>query len=123
MTPQSVNAFGGFRVQGRGDRAQAVVETAKAIDGAGAFSMVLEVIPGVVAKRITGEVTVPTIGIGAGLDCDGEIQVWHDLLGLSETVFKHAKTYMEGTELIRNALAAYAEEVRNKAFPSDDNTF
>jgi len=123
MTPQSVNAFGGFRVQGRGDRAQAVVETAKAVEGAGAFSIVLEVIPGVVAKRITDEVSVPTIGIGAGPDCDGEIQVWHDLLGISETVFKHAKAYLDGGELIKNALANYADEVRNKAFPTEENTF
>lgn len=123
MTPQSVNAFGGFRVQGRGDRADLVVEAAKAVENAGVFSMVLEVIPGIVAKRITKEVSVPTIGIGAGPDCDGEIQVWHDLLGISETVFKHAKAYMNGAEAIKSALSTYSEEVRNKVFPTEENTF
>ena len=123
MTPQSVNAFGGFRVQGRGDRAEIVLKAAKAVEEAGAFSMVLEVIPGVVAKRVTESVSVPTIGIGAGLECDGEIQVWHDVLGLSEEVFKHAKPFMNGSEQMTEALKAYAEAVRNRTFPGDDNTF
>jgi len=123
MTPQSVNAFGGFRVQGRGSGAEVVSEAAKAVEGAGAFSIVLEVIPGIVAKRITAELTVPTIGIGAGPDCDGEIQVWHDLLGISETVYKHAKAYIQGGQAIKDAIAVYAEEVRKKAFPTEENTF
>jgi 3-methyl-2-oxobutanoate hydroxymethyltransferase len=123
MTPQSVNAFGGFRVQGRGDRAELVVQAAKAVEEAGVFSMVLEVIPGVVAKRVTASVGVPTIGIGAGLDCDGEIQVWHDVLGISTESFKHAKPFLEGNRLITEALKSYAEAVRNRTFPGDENTF
>ena len=123
MTPQSVNAFGGFRVQGRGDRAELVVQAAKAVEEAGVFSMVLEVIPGVVAKRVTATMGVPTIGIGAGVDCDGEIQVWHDLLGISAESFKHAKHFMEGNRLITDALKSYTEAVRNRTFPGEENTF
>jgi 3-methyl-2-oxobutanoate hydroxymethyltransferase len=123
MTPQSVNAFGGFRVQGRGNRAGDVLRDAKAVEEAGAFSMVLEVIPGIVAKQVTDSVSVPTIGIGAGRDCDGEIQVWHDVLGLSEEVFKHAKAFMDGKRLIADAIRSYAEAVRNCEFPGDENTF
>ena len=123
MTPQSVNAFGGFRVQGRGDRAPLVLEAARAVEEAGAFSMVLEVIPGVVAKRLTEAVGVPTIGIGAGQGCDGEIQVWHDVLGISGETFKHAKAFFDGKNLITEALKSYAEAVRNRSFPSEDNTF
>lgn len=123
MTPQSVNSFGGFRVQGRGDRADTVVEAAHAVEKAGAFSVVLEVIPGVVAKRITETVSIPTIGIGAGPDCDGEIQVWHDLLGISETVYRHAKAYADVGEITKNALKSYAEEVRKREFPTEENTF
>lgn len=123
MTPQSVNAFGGFRVQGRGDRAELVVQAANAVEEAGVFSMVLEVIPGVVAKRITETVSVPTIGIGAGPDCDGEIQVWHDVLGLSAERFKHAKRFLDGGDLMTEALKNYAEAVRGREFPSEENTF
>ena len=94
-----------------------------AVEEAGVFSMVLEVIPGVVAKRITEAVSVPTIGIGAGQECDGEIQVWHDVLGLSTETYKHAKRFLEGNELIIEALTAYAEAVRNREFPAEENTF
>jgi len=124
MTPQSVNAFGGFRVQGRGNQADAVSAAAKAVANAGAFSMVLEMIPAVVAKRITDEVPVPTIGIGAGSDCDGEVQVLHDILGLLPgEMFKHTKRYSEGRDLMVNAVKQYADDVRNCKFPTDDNTF
>ncbi|MEO7454155.1 MAG: 3-methyl-2-oxobutanoate hydroxymethyltransferase [Fimbriimonadales bacterium] len=123
MTPQSVNAFGGFRVQGRGDKAEAVISAANAVEDAGAFSMVLEVIPAVVAKRVTGAVGVPTIGIGAGIECDGEIQVWHDVLGISAEVFKHAKPFMAGRSLMKQALADFANAVRNREFPTEDNSF
>jgi 3-methyl-2-oxobutanoate hydroxymethyltransferase len=123
MTPQSVNAFGGFRVQGRGDKAELVVESAKAVEGAGAFSIVLEVIPAIVAKRVTTSVSVPTIGIGAGIECDGEIQVWHDILGLSEETFKHSKKFVEGRSIFAEALRDYADAVRNRIFPADENSF
>lgn len=123
MTPQSVNAFGGFRVQGRGDRADLVEQAAKAVEAAGVFSIVLEVIPGVVSKRVTGAVAVPTIGIGAGSDCDGEIQVWHDVLGITGETFKHAKAFLDGKNLITEALRSYAEAVRNRSFPGEENTF
>jgi 3-methyl-2-oxobutanoate hydroxymethyltransferase len=123
MTPQSVNAFGGFRVQGRGDRAELVLQAATAVEEAGVFSMVLEVIPGVVAKRVTETVGVPTIGIGAGVQCDGEIQVWHDVLGISPETFKHAKAFIDGKTVITEALKEYAESVRNRSFPGEENTF
>lgn len=123
MTPQSVNAFGGFRVQGRGDKGDEVLRAAKSVEAAGAFAIVLEVIPGVVAKRITAEIGIPTIGIGAGPDCDGEVQVWHDMLGISEETFKHARRFMEAGELMKKAIQSYAEAVRGGSFPNEENTF
>jgi 3-methyl-2-oxobutanoate hydroxymethyltransferase len=124
MTPQSVNAFGGFRVQGKGNQAESVLAAAKAVSDAGAFSMVLEMVPGQVAKQITDAVPVPTIGIGAGLDCDGEVQVLHDILGLLPgEMFKHTKRYFEGRKAMIAAIEQYADDVRNCRFPTEDNTF
>ncbi len=118
MTPQSVNRFGGHRVQGKGDSSQEVVETAKAVDQAGAFGIVLELIPAELAREITCTVSCPTIGIGAGVECDGQIQVFHDILGLSPVKFKHAKVYVEGADLFREAVRSYASDVRAATFPS-----
>jgi 3-methyl-2-oxobutanoate hydroxymethyltransferase len=123
MTPQSVNAFGGFRVQGRGDKAAEIVDAAKAVETAGAFSVVLEVIPAVVAKRVTAELSIPTIGIGAGIACDGEIQVWHDVLGLSEESFKHSRKFVDGAAELKSGIAAFAKAVRERQFPAEENSF
>ncbi len=121
FTPQSVNLFGGHRVQGRGDAGEAIVEAAHRLAMAGACAVVLELVPAELAVRITREVDLPTIGIGAGAGCDGQIQVLHDVLGLSERVFRHAKPYLEGRAIITQALRSYAEEVRTGAFPSEAN--
>jgi 3-methyl-2-oxobutanoate hydroxymethyltransferase len=124
MTPQSVNVFGGFKVQGRGQQADAVLSASQAIAHAGAFAIVLEVVPGDVAARITEQVTIPTIGIGAGSECDGEVQVFHDILGLSpEEPYKHSKRFLNAYQEMRDAIGRYADDVRNCRFPTDENTF
>jgi 3-methyl-2-oxobutanoate hydroxymethyltransferase len=122
MTPQSVHRFGGFRVQGRTDAAaDALAADARALAEAGVFALVLETIPSGLGRRVTEAVSVPTIGIGAGPCCDGQVQVLHDLVGLAEgPVRKHARRYVEAGRLIREALQAYAEDVRAGRFPSDD---
>lgn len=125
MTPQSVHRFGGFRVQGRSDDdAAAVLEDARALEAAGAFGLVLEVIPADLARRITESVGAVTIGIGAGVDCDGQVQVLHDLIGLADgPPFKHARRYAELGEALRDAVAAYAADVRARHFPGSENSF
>lgn len=123
MTPQSVNVFGGHRVQGRGHKGAQVLEDARVIAEAGACSMVLELVPSELSARITAEVDCPTIGIGAGSGCDGQIQVMHDLLGLSSEIFKHSKAYMSGRTLATEAFRAYASEVRSNLFPTEEQSF
>ncbi len=123
MTPQSLNEFGGFRVQGRGDQADAVKQEAMKVDEAGAFAIVLELMPRGLAGQITAMVRAATIGIGAGIQCDGEIQVLHDVLGLSDSNLKHAKVYVSGANLVKNALTEYAAEVRAGSFPTEDHSF
>ncbi len=123
LTPQSIHQFGGYRVQGRGEQAEALLQSACAVQSAGAFSVVLEVIPASLAQRITADLEIPTIGIGAGVHCDGEIQVWHDILGLNAQLFKHTKRYANLREVIQNALSEYASEVRNREFPTPENSF
>lgn len=123
FTPQSVHRFGGFRVQGRGEQAEEIKQVALALQGAGAFAIVLELIPSAAAQTITRELEIPTIGIGAGPHCDGEIQVFHDLLGLSEKQFKHAKAFANGREIFAQALRDYTQSVRDKSFPTEDNAF
>lgn len=122
MTPQSVHNFGGFKIQGKGSDGDHVLQAAKAIDEAGVFSMVLELIPSELAARITSSVSCPTIGIGAGLHCDGEVQVFHDILGLGTFVPKHAKTYVEGHSLFTDAVKRFADDVRNCKFPGDEQS-
>lgn len=121
FTPQSVNLFGGHRVQGRGEAGDAIVAAAERLAAAGACAVVLELVPATLAERLTREVDLPTIGIGAGVGCDGQIQVLHDVLGLSERVFKHAKPYLDGRALVAGALKAYADEVRAGTFPTEAN--
>ncbi|MBC8064716.1 MAG: 3-methyl-2-oxobutanoate hydroxymethyltransferase [Chlorobia bacterium] len=123
MTPQSVNNFGGFRVQGRGEAGKDVVSKAKSIQDAGAYAIVLELIPADLAAQITAELSIPTIGIGAGQQCDGQIQVLHDILGLSSETFKHAKRFAEAENLLGKAIRDYSCEVRNESFPTVENSF
>ena len=122
MTPQSVNAFGGHRVQGR-DGGADIVEDAIALDAAGVFAIVVELVTSDAAATVTRSVKCPTIGIGAGPHCDGQIQVFHDLFGLSTRTFKHAKVYGDAGALMSDGLKAYAEEVRQGGFPGPENSF
>jgi 3-methyl-2-oxobutanoate hydroxymethyltransferase len=123
FTPQSVHNFGGFKVQGRGDQGSEVLDNALAIQEAGAFGIVLELIPAELANTITSQLAIPTIGIGAGIGCSGEVQVWHDVLGLGERPMRHAKHFCEGRQMFLEALQGYVSEVRNGTFPGKDQTF
>lgn len=124
LTPQSVNLLGGHRVQGRGAaEARRILEAAQAHEEAGAFALLLETIPAELAEEITRSVSIPTIGIGAGSACDGQVQVWHDLLGItSSRTFRHVKRYAEIGALIEAALRDYAEEVRGSRFPTQEHS-
>jgi 3-methyl-2-oxobutanoate hydroxymethyltransferase len=121
LTPQSVAQFGGFRVQGRDQAsATAIVEDAVALGEAGAFAIVLECIPATLAGRVSAASPVPTIGIGAGRDVDGQVLVWHDLLGLSpEPHPRFVRTYADLRGAIGTAIDAFRDDVRSGAFPSD----
>lgn len=123
MTPQSVNAFGGFRVQGRGEDSTVVREAACCVQEAGAFAIVLELMPAPLAATITSSLEIPTIGIGAGPDCDGEIQVFHDVAGLSSEVFKHSRDYVGARSAMVEGLTKYVSDVREKKFPTEENSF
>lgn len=125
LTPQSVHAMGGFRVQGKTqEAAQAVLEDARAVAEAGAFAIVLEGIPSDLAARITAVVDIPTIGIGAGAACDGQVLVCYDLLGLTPTLRpKFVKRYAELFEQGRNAAERYCAEVKSGTFPSEAHAF
>jgi 3-methyl-2-oxobutanoate hydroxymethyltransferase len=125
LTPQSVNAFGGFRVQGKSaSAADQLLRDARAVEAAGAFSVVLESIPRELGARITAELRIPTIGIGAGPDCDGQVLVIHDLIGMS---FGHkpkfARRYAEVGQIISRAAAEYCRDVREGTFPSDEESY
>jgi 3-methyl-2-oxobutanoate hydroxymethyltransferase len=125
LTPQSVHQFGGFRVQGRNpDRAADLVEEAMDLERAGARALVLEAVPRDLARRVTEAVSIPVIGIGAGPDCDGQVLVLHDVLGLYEGLQpRFAKRYMDGADSIRGALGEFCTEVRAGRFPADENSF
>jgi 3-methyl-2-oxobutanoate hydroxymethyltransferase len=125
LTPQSVNAFGGFRVQGKTEEAgEQLLRDARAVEAAGAFSIVLESIPRELGTGITAKLKIPTIGIGAGPDCDGQVLVIHDLLGLG---FGHkpkfARRYADVGEIISRAAAEYCRDVRQGSFPSDEESY
>jgi 3-methyl-2-oxobutanoate hydroxymethyltransferase len=125
FTPQSVHQLGGYRVQGRTEDAAArLLEDALALQDAGAFAVVLELVPTEVAATITERLDVPTIGIGAGPDCDGQVQVFHDLLGLLPDFRpKHAGRYGDLAGVIDEALSRYADDVRGNKFPTDAESF
>lgn len=123
MTPQSVNAFGGFKVQGRNESGDAILADALALQEAGCFAIVLELIPAELAARITTSLKIPTIGIGAGVNCDAQVLVWTDLMGLTEKPPRFAKAYKNlRTEMIEGA-RSWMAEVENGAFPSEAQTF
>lgn len=123
MTPQSVNKFGGHKLQGTGPDGGRLIEAAKRIQEAGAFSIVLELIPASLAADVSAALEIPTIGIGAGLCCDGQIQVLHDILGMSSQVYKHARAFVDGQEILLRGLADYANSVRGRTFPTEENSF
>ncbi len=124
LTPQSVHTLGGYRVQGRDEAsAHRLVVEAKALAAAGCFALVVEGVPESVGAEITGSVDIPTIGIGAGPACDGQVLVFHDLLGLNPTVPKFVRRYAELGEAAVAAVAAYAADVRSGAFPADAEVY
>jgi len=125
LTPQSVNALGGYRVQGKtADAAEQLLRDARSVEAAGAFAVVLEAVPRELAAQITRELRIPTIGIGAGPDCDGQILVIHDLLGLTfGQTPKFARQYANVGEIISKAARDYCEDVRGGTFPSDGESY
>lgn len=125
LTPQSFYQLGGWRIQGRNvESAQRLIDDALALEQAGAFAIVLETIPAPLAKDITARLHIPTIGIGAGADCDGQVQVFHDLLGFNEDFLpKHAKRYANLSQVIKDAIASYSREVHDGTFPAEANSF
>ena len=125
LLPQSVKTSGGYRVQGRGEEEAAeLITRAKELENAGVFSMVLECVPAELAAKITASVGVPTIGIGAGPDCDGQVQVISDLLGYTEGFLpKHARRFCHVGTAAQEAIAAYVAEVKGKTFPTKENSF
>src|SRR5437899_1048798 len=125
LTPQSVNALGGYRVQGKtADAAVQLIRDAHAVEAAGAFAVVLEAMPRELAAQITRELRIPTIGIGAGPDCDGQILVLHDILGLAFTPLpKFARRYAPLGEIISGAVRQYCQDVREGGFPSDAESY
>jgi len=125
LTPQSVNAFGGFKVQGKDElAAKKLIEDAVLLEKAGAFSIVLEGIPEKVAELITNSVSIPTIGIGAGKNCDGQILVYQDMLGMfNDFIPKFVKQYANIGTVMREAISSYVKEVEEGTFPEDKHTF
>jgi 3-methyl-2-oxobutanoate hydroxymethyltransferase len=123
LTPQSVNAFGGYRVQGRGEDGDRLLQDAKAMQAAGAFAVVLECVPADLAAKVTAALTIPTIGIGAGPDCDAQVLVWQDMAGLTPTVPKFAKRYADVAGLLRQAAQSFATEVTTGAYPTPEYSY
>jgi 3-methyl-2-oxobutanoate hydroxymethyltransferase len=124
FTPQSEHALGGYRVQGRGDNAQRILDDAKEVEAAGAFAVVMEMVPGDVAARVTKELSIPTIGIGAGNQCDGQVLVWQDAFGLrTGRMARFVKQYADVHGVLLDAARAYADDVRAGTFPGPEHTF
>jgi 3-methyl-2-oxobutanoate hydroxymethyltransferase len=125
LTPQSINQLSGMRIQGKTvEAAKKLLEDALALEEAGVFAFVMETVPAPLAEYITHKVSIPTIGIGAGADCDGQVQVVHDVLGLtSGFVPRHAKQYVTLAELTQKAVHDYNNDVKNGAFPTEANSF
>jgi 3-methyl-2-oxobutanoate hydroxymethyltransferase len=122
LTPQSMHQLGGYRVQGRSD-GDVIVEAAKALESAGAFAIVLELVPAALAQQITESLSIPTIGIGAGVNCDAQVLVWTDLMGLTKKAPKLAKAYRNLRAEMSAATKEFADDVRSGAFPTADQSF
>jgi 3-methyl-2-oxobutanoate hydroxymethyltransferase len=123
LTPQSVNAFGGYRVQGRGEDGQRLLHDAKVLEAAGAFAVVLECVPAGLAAQVTEALSIPTIGIGAGPCCDAQVLVWQDMAGLSPRVAKFVKKYADLAAVLGEAATAFADDVTSGAFPDDERSY
>lgn len=124
FTPQSEHNLGGYRVQGRGDTADELIADALAVQDAGAFALVMEMVPAEVAKQITGELTIPTVGIGAGPDCDAQVLVWQDMAGLGGgRVPRFVKQYADLAGTLTAAVTEFADDVRGGTFPAPEHTF
>jgi 3-methyl-2-oxobutanoate hydroxymethyltransferase len=124
FTPQSEHGLGGYRVQGRGEAGDDLVQAALALQEAGAFSVVLEMVPGDVAKRVTAELTIPTIGIGAGVDCDGQVLVWQDMAGMRRGQLpRFVKQYADVRTVLHDAARAFAADVLEGDYPGEEHTY
>jgi 3-methyl-2-oxobutanoate hydroxymethyltransferase len=123
LTPQSVNVFGGYRVQGRGEDGDHLLHDAKALQAAGAFSLVLEAIPADLAAKVTAAMSIPTIGIGAGPHCDAQVLVWQDMAGLTPRTAKFVKRYADVAGVLSDAARSFAEEVVTGQFPDAEHSY
>jgi 3-methyl-2-oxobutanoate hydroxymethyltransferase len=123
LTPQSVNAFGGYRVQGRGEDGEQLLHDAKALQAAGAFAVVLECVPAELAARVTATLAIPTIGIGAGPDCDAQVLVWQDMAGLTPKTARFVKKYADVAAVLRGAAESFAADVVSGSFPAPENSY
>jgi len=123
LTPQSVNVLGGYRVQGRGEAGDRLLHDAKALESAGAFSVVLEAVPAELATRVTEAVNIPTIGIGAGADCDAQVLVWQDMAGLSPRTPKFVKRYADVAGVLGQAARSFGQEVVAGQFPGPEHAY
>lgn len=124
LTPQSVNAFGGFKVQGRGEAGEMLLADAKSLESAGAFAIVLECVPADLATRVTAALSIPTIGIGAGASCDAQVLVWQDLMGLTPSPGpRFVKRYADLRGSLADAAKAFAEEVRDGVYPGPEHAY
>ena len=123
LTPQSIHTLGGYRVQGRGENGAAIISDALALQEAGVFALVLELVPAELAAEITAALEIPTIGIGAGKDCDAQVLVWSDLMGLTAKPPKLAKAYRNLREEMSNAVKEWSADVASGAFPDEGQTF
>lgn len=123
LTPQSVHAFGGYRVQGRGEAGEQLLHDAKALQAAGAFAVVLECVPADLAARVTAALSIPTVGIGAGPHCDAQVLVWQDMMGLSPRTPKFVRRYANLADILREAVASYAGDVLGGTFPAAENSY
>ncbi|MBB3089866.1 3-methyl-2-oxobutanoate hydroxymethyltransferase [Nocardioides albus] len=124
FTPQSEHVLGGYRVQGRGDTSDRIIDDAKAVQEAGAFAVVMEMVPGDVAAQITKELEIPTIGIGAGPDCDGQVLVWQDAFGMRDgKMARFVKQYADVKSVLSEGAEAYISDVKGSTFPGPEHTF
>ncbi len=123
LTPQSVNALGGYRVQGRGEDGEQLLRDAKALQAAGAFSVVLECVPARLAAAVTASLSIPTIGIGAGPDCDAQVLVWQDMAGLTPRTASFVKKYADVAGTLRRAAQSFASDVAAGSFPTEEYSY